>query len=225
MDGQIRPMNGEETSGVGDRGQAFTLEGLIGAILVITALWYAVQVVVITPTTGGAVDSSVRADLQQQAEDALLVASQADDEPLSTLVRNWSQSQRTFSGGVNPDIGYGTRSIPGEFGEILDEAFASRGRLYNIEVSFLNSDPSNGTGSMTLASQGTPSTGSVVATQRVVLYDNMTLTSESAGTAELWQYDTHSTTNPEPGKSGYYPVPNAVDGQVYNILEVRLIVW
>jgi len=225
MDGHTQRTTGRERSSGGDRGQAFTLEGLIGAILVITALWYAVQVVVITPTTGGAVDSSVRADLHQQAEDSLLIASQADDEPLSTLVRNWSQSQRTFSGAVNPDIGYGTQPIPGAFGDMLNETFASRGRLYNIEVSFLNPDPSNGTGSIPMASQGTPSTGSVVATQRVVLYDNMTLSSASAGTAELWQYDTYPTKNPIDGKSGYYPVPNAVDGPVYNVLEVRLIVW
>ncbi|WEL17878.1 Putative pilin/flagellin [Halorhabdus sp. SVX81] len=225
MTGSTHKPAGQERSRESDRGQAFTLEGLIGAILVITALLYAVQVVVVTPTTGGAIDSSVRTDLQQEAEDTLLIASQAEEEPLSELVRNWSQSQRTFSGAVNPDIGYGTTRIPGELGQILNETFTSRGRLYNVEVSYLQPDPSNGTGSVTMASQGTPSTGSVIASQRVVLYDNMTLTADSAGTAELWQYDTHPTKNPQPGKSGYYPVPNAVDGSVYNVLEVRLIVW
>ncbi|QGN06249.1 hypothetical protein Hrd1104_02385 [Halorhabdus sp. CBA1104] len=211
-------------TGDDDRGQAFTLEGLVGAILILTALWYAMQVVIITPTTGGTVDPAVRADLRQQADDTLMVASQSERERLSTLVRNWSQQSRTFAGAVNPDVGYGTQRIPGSFGDLLVENFATRGRLYNVEMTYLEGDPSNGTGAVTVASQGTPSESAVVATHRVVLYDNMTLTSPSAGAAELWEYDTHPTRNPG-NKSGYYPVPNAVDGPVYNVLEVRLIVW
>ncbi|WP_181685619.1 DUF7288 family protein [Halorhabdus salina] len=214
------------TSGAGgdDRGQAFTLEGLIGAILILTALWYAMQVVIITPTTGGTVDSEVRVDLRQQAEDVLMVASQSERQRLSTLVRNWSQRSRTFAGAINPDVGYGTEKLPGPFGELLVGTFATRGRLYNVEMTFLEPNPSNGTGTVTIASQGTPSESAVVATHRVVLYDNMTLTSPSAGSAELREYDTLPTRNPG-NKSGYYPVPNAVDGPVYNIVEVRLIVW
>ncbi|WP_135665899.1 DUF7288 family protein [Halorhabdus rudnickae] len=211
--------------GCTDRGQAFTLEGLVGALLILTAVWYALQIVVVMPETGGAVDSELRENIRQQTDDALLIASQAEDNDLSSLVRNWSQSRRTFSGALNPDIGYGMAEVPGSLGTLLREGVTERGRLYNVEMTYLKSGPSNGTGTVTIASQGSPSGDAVVASQRVVLYDNMTLTGPSAGTAELWQYDTRSTTNPVPGKSGYYPVPNAVDGPVYNIVEVRVIVW
>jgi len=215
----------EQDGGQGDRGQAFTLEGLVGALLILTALWYALQIVVVMPETGGAVDADVRENLRQQADDALLITSQAEENDLTSLVRNWSQSRRTFTGALNPDIGYGMRRIPGPLGTVLQEGVTDRGRLYNVEMRYLESDPSNGTETVTIASQGSPSGDAVVATQRVVLYDNMTLTAPSAGAAELWQYDTHPTSNPISGKSGYYPVPNAVEGPVYNIVEVRVIVW
>ena len=207
------------------RGQAFTLEGLVSAVVVLTALWFALQAVIITPTTGGSVDPGVRAEIQQQADDALAVAAQAETDTLSELTRNWSQSRQTFYGAVNPRIGYGQRQLPGTLGTILNDTFDSRGRTYNVRMRYLSADPSVGTKSIPIASRGTPSESAVTATYRVTLYDNMTLTSPSSGPAELWQYDTNPTSNPIPGKSGYYPVPNALEGPVYNIVEIRVIVW
>lgn len=208
----------------GDRGQAFTLEGLIGAIIILTALWYALQAVIITPTTGGTVDPGVRAEIQQQAEDALAIAAQAESGTLSELSRNWSQSRRTFFGSVNPRIGYGQQRLPGTLGEILNETFGSRDRSFNVEMHYL--DASGGaTDSVTVASRGSPSESAVIGTYRVTLYDNMTLTAPPSGPAELWQYDTSPTRNPNDWQSGYYPVPNAVEGPIYNIVEFRVIVW
>lgn len=208
-----------------DRGQAFTLEGIISAVIVLTALLYALQAVVITPTTGGTVDQGVRTELQQQADDILAITGGDDDGQLSELARNWSQSRRTFYGGVNPNIGYGNQRLPGEFGTLLNETFDSRDRQYNVVMRYLPKDPADGIQQTTIASRGTPSDSSVMATYRVTLYDNMTLTSPSAGSAELWQYDTSATTNPIDWQSGYYPVPNAVSGPVYNVVEIRVVVW
>ncbi|QCC50000.1 DUF7288 family protein [Halapricum salinum] len=208
-----------------DRGQAFTLEGIISAVIVLTALLYALQAVVITPTTGGTVDQGVRTELQQQADDILAIAGGDDDGQLSELTRNWSQSRRTFYGAVNPNIGFGNQRLPGELGTLLNETFDSRDRQYNVEMRYLPKDPTDGIQRTVIASRGTPSDSSVMASYRITLYDNMTLTSPTAGSAELWQYDTSPTTNPIDGKSGYYPVPNAVSGPVYNVVEIRVIVW
>lgn len=208
-----------------DRGQAFTLEGVISAVIVLTALLYALQAVIITPTTGGTVDPGVRSEIRQQADDTLVVAAQGQTGTLSELVRNWSQSRRTFYGAVNPEIGYGKQRIPGRLGALLNRTFVSRGRAYNVEMRYLLENPANGTGRTVIASRGTPSDSSVTATYRITLYDNMTLTSPSSGPAELWQYDTSPTTNPNDYQSGFYPVPNAVDGPVYNVVEIRVTVW
>ncbi|MCU4716591.1 DUF7288 family protein [Halapricum hydrolyticum] len=208
-----------------DRGQAFTLEGIISAIIVLTALLYALQAVTITPTTGGTVDQGVRTEIQQQADDILVVAGTDETNQLSALARNWSQTRQTFYGAVNPRIGYGDEQIPGSLGTMLSETFDERDRMYNVEMRYLPKDPSDGIQRTVIASRGTPSDSAVAASYQVTLYDNMTLTSPTAGSAELRQYDTYPTTNPIDGKSGYYPVPDAIPGPVYNVVEIRVIVW
>ncbi|QSG09222.1 putative pilin/flagellin [Halapricum desulfuricans] len=215
------PSGGSST----DRGQAYTLEGIISAIVVLTALLYALQAVTITPTTGGTVDQGVRTEIKQQAEDILTVSGSNDTGHLSELARNWSQRRQTFYGAVNPRIGYGTEQLPGPLGTMLNETFDERDRMYNVEMRYLPKNQSDGIQRTVIASRGTPADSAVVASYRITLYDNMTLTSPTAGSAELWQYDTYPTRNPVDGKSGYYPVPNAVPGPVYNIVEIRVIVW
>jgi len=207
-----------------DRGQAFTLEGLVAAILLLTAVVFALQAIIITPTTGGTVDPGVRDELRQQASDALTVSAQQEDRPLTRLVRNWSQSRRTFTGAINPQIGYGQNQIPGTLGIVLNQTFDTRDRSYNVEMEYLDESGVR-TESTPIARRGTPSDSAVVATYRITLYDNMTLTSPTAGPAQLWQYDTNPTSDPSDGQSGFYPVPNAVPGPVYNIVEIRVIVW
>ncbi|PSP64903.1 hypothetical protein BRC79_09625, partial [Halobacteriales archaeon QH_8_67_27] len=80
--------------GFGTRGQMFTLEGLASALVLLGALFLAIGSVVVTPTTGGDVDQSTQTDLQQQADDILLMTAQSESQDLSSLVRYWSQSQR-----------------------------------------------------------------------------------------------------------------------------------
>jgi hypothetical protein len=73
-----------------------------------------------------------------------------------------------------------------------------------------------------MAYRGEPSDDAVTASYTVTLYDNQTLTAENASqNVELWQYDTNGTNSDD----GYYPIPNAVEGPVYNVVEVRLVVW
>ena len=54
----------------GERGQAYTLESIAGAVIVLTAVLFALQSIIITPTTSSAVDPEVRSELQQQADEA-----------------------------------------------------------------------------------------------------------------------------------------------------------
>jgi len=205
-----------------DRGQAFTLEGLASALILLGALLFAVQSVVVTPGGGGELDPSTRADLRQQASDILLTTARAEENDLSTLVRNWSESRRTFEGAVNGQIGYGPQTPPGDFGRMLEQTFDQRGFLYNVEVVYRPKNLSEGTGSVPMVDRGTPSEQAVTASYTVTLYDNQTLTARNASqNVELRQYDTNATNNAD----GYYPVPDAVNGPVYNVVEVRLVVW
>lgn len=210
-----------------DRGQAYTLESVIGGIVVLTAVLFALQSVIITPTTGGSVNSGEKADLRQQADDVLMTAAQNESFDLNAMVRYWDQDNRTFRGATNPEIGYGTDGPPKNIGALLQRTFSSRGEYYNLELRYMKpTDESNGdeaTGSVPVVYQGAPADDAVVATHRTTLYDNQTLSSPSLSTVgvELWQFDTNATD----GDDGYYPIPNAEEGPVYNVVEVRLVVW
>ncbi|MEF8789267.1 MAG: hypothetical protein V5A61_04025 [Haloarculaceae archaeon] len=202
------------------RGQAFTLEGVAAALVLVAALAMSLQAVVVTPTTRGTVDEDVRTGLRQQADDALSLAASDDPADLSYLVRNWQPNGQTFVGAENPQIGYGMAGPPLLLGRLLNTTFTQRGYLYNVEVVYRTDDPGR-TRRLTMVRQGTPDENAVVASRGVTLYDNMTLTSPGAGDAELWEYDTTLAD----GDGGYYPVPDVVDGPVYNHVEVRVVVW
>jgi hypothetical protein len=202
------------------RAQLYTVEGVIGALVILGAVVFAMQSVVLTPTSGGLTDGEQRVALQQQASDVLVLAAGNDSFDLNHLVRYWSQSARTFDGGVNPRLGYGERGPPGALGRMLNKSFGSRDRSYNLVAIYRSA---NGTGAnrTSIVYTGQPDDTAVVATQTVTLFDNQTLTAPDQGTVELWQYDT----DPADGDDGYYIVPDAAEGPLYNVVEVRLVVW
>ncbi|MFC7229827.1 hypothetical protein N0B31_20680 [Salinirubellus salinus] len=208
--------------GDGERGQAFTIEGITAAVVLLTAVLLAVQAVVVTPTTRGTVDEDVRTELRQQTEDVLWLSSAGADpgEDLSTLVRYWEPNGQTFAGATNPTVGYGRDAPPTRFGTLLNQTFTQRGYLYNVELRY-RTRTAGESKPLTLVSRGVPDENAVVASWTVTLYDDDTLTGPGAGGAELSEYDT----DPADGDDGYYPVPDAVDGPVYNVVEVRVVVW
>jgi hypothetical protein len=202
------------------RGQAFTLEGVVAALVIVAALAMSLQAVVVTPTTRGTVDEDVRTGLRQQADDALSLTASNEPTDLSYLIRYWQPNGQTFAEAENPQIGYGMAGPPLLLGRLLNTTFTERGYLYNVEVVYRTGDPGRDR-RLTMVRQGTPDENAVVASHAVTLYDNETLTSPGAGSAELWEYDTTLAD----GDGGYYPVPDVIDGPVYNHVEVRVVVW
>jgi len=204
-----------------DRGQAFTLEGFIGAVLLLTALLFALQSVVITPTTSGAVDESVQDNLKQQAQDVLIAS--ADDGDLSYLVRYTSNStlgsgQKIFANSNGPTVGYGSNlqnmsdktRLPG----LLNQTFKQRGRVFNVIVEYRGRDPGD-SDTMRLVYQGVPSDNAVVATHTVPLYDDQVATGPNSLGETLEQLD-----------AAGYPVPDAYpNSPLYNLVEIRVVVW
>jgi len=203
-----------------DRGQGYTLEGVIGSLVVLSAVLFSMQSVALTPGAGGSVDVAERQELRHQATDILVLASQNDTFSLSKLARYWNERKRTFAGGLTPRLGYGNRHPPGSLGTMLNQTFENRSRSYNLQLRYLPENPNDETLTTPVVFQGTPSDTAVVAKRTVTLYDNQTLTSPNAGRVELWEYGTSLADD-----DGYYPIPNAVEGPVYNVVEVRLIVW
>jgi hypothetical protein len=198
---------------------------MLGAFVILTAVLFAVQAVVTTSTVGGQIDADARADLRTQAQDVLSTTADAGFADLAYSVRYWSSPQQRFYGAEDRRAGYGENGPPELlFGNALDEAFVSRGRSYNVVVRYRGdpTDPDVSAGTERMVWRGSPKSDAVVASYTATLYDNMTLTAPRASSRELWEYDTNSTD----GDGGFYPIPDAEpDGPLYNVVEVRVIVW
>jgi len=204
-----------------DRGQAFTLEGIVSGFFVATALLFAIQSTAVTPTSGGAVDERVEADTRSEAGDVLATVAANGTFGLSETIRYWSPDRGTFVDGRNARVGYGGKQPPGSLGVLLNETFTARGQSYNVVLEYQRPNPANGTETVPLVYRGEPSGNAVTVSRTVTLYDNETLTAPGRREAELREY----STDPTGGEDEYYPIPNAVDGPVYNVVEVRLTVW
>ncbi|SEH12242.1 hypothetical protein SAMN04487967_0719 [Natronorubrum sediminis] len=199
-----------------ERGQAYTLEGFISAMVVLVAILLALQSVVITPTTGGAADRTVQAQMQQEAQDALVVAAEdTDNNSLSEMVRYWDGDggfEGTDDSLVDPHgnnvYSPGNFSNESELGEILYDRFDERGQNYNVELHYNNE--SDETKNRSLVYQGSPSSNAVSASYTVSLYDDQLVTDSSDSLSEA--------SNPS--------IPDAdSDDSLYNVVEVRVIVW
>ncbi|WP_276253765.1 DUF7288 family protein [Halomontanus rarus] len=205
-----------------DRGQAYTLEGFVGAIIVLTAVLFALQSVVITPTTGGSVDRTVQAQLQQEAQDALVVAE--SDGDLSYLVRYWNDSEKTYHNASSTDsVNYTSSDFTdnttmGEdfgFGTIVEHRFEESGRSYNVELVYRDGDDGENRSSFNLVYQGQPSPNAFSSSYMVTLYEDQRLTAPDNEDQTLEDADDY----PIP------PIADGEDGNLYNVVEVRLTVW
>jgi hypothetical protein len=204
-----------------DRAQAFTLEGLIGGLLILTAVLFALQATIFTPTASGSTSEETKLALEQKAEDVLVTTATSEEKDLSYYVRYWDVSGFTFVGGTNAEVGYGSAGPPGPLGDRLYNALVRQGHSYNIVITYQTID-SNATDSVPMVYQGTPPSSAVVATRTVTLYDTQTLTAPDTGHAKLTEFNETGIGAGE----GYYPIPDvAPNSSVYNVVEVRLIVW
>ncbi|WP_090304858.1 DUF7288 family protein [Natronorubrum texcoconense] len=194
-----------------DRGQAYTLEGFISAMIVLMALLFALQSIVITPTTGGLADRTVEAQMQQEAEDALVIA--AEDGNLSEMIRHYDEENDEWPDTDSGDHYDGSdESVFYEFtlGEILSDRFTSSGQSYNVELVYWN-ESENAYESEDLVYQG--ESESVTASYTVTLFEDDELTYSENDDTEL-----RNTSN--------YPVTALDDSSnVYNVVEVRVSVW
>ncbi|WP_436347607.1 DUF7288 family protein [Natronorubrum sp. FCH18a] len=211
-----------------DRGQAYTLEGFIGAMIVLMAILFALQSVVITPTTGGLADRTVEAQVQQETQDALMIAATANESEgnLSKMIRYWDPGDGDDEGEFqhSDDSGHGYYQPSNEsafydefvLGEIMVERFTSSGMSYNIELVAQNkSGEFDDENSTYLVYQG--ESEAVTASYTVTLYEDDRLTAPASDNEKL--RDAYESKN--------YPIPPAHDNdsKVYNVVEVRVSIW
>ncbi len=210
-----------------DRGQAFTLEGFVASIVLLSAVLFALQATVITPTSGGQVSESTRGQLSTEASDLMDALADDPETNFANAVRRWDATGQVFDGAVDDSSGYGSEGPPPElFDGAFEETFTERGYTYNLVLHYRGgnvSDLNDGGGTLALVYRGPPAPDAVSVSQTVTLFDNTTLDQEVNNDGrQLWEYDT----DPSDGDDGYFPIPDAAPrSPLYNVVEVRLTVW
>lgn len=211
-----------------DRGQAYTLEGFIGAMVVLMALLFALQSVVIMPTTGGMADRTVQSQLQQETQDTLVVAATEDEGDLSEMVRYWNESGGEFYGATEDRVVRGNYNASNQtelydefvLGELLVDRLTEHGLSFNVELVYQDETGEFDTENSTyLVYQGEAE--SITASYTVTLFEDDELTAPTAEEGDTVRdaYD--------PDEDDSYPIPPGTDEstEVYNVVEVRIAVW
>ena len=201
----------------GTRGQAYTLEGIISAILVVVAVLLGLQAVNVAPWTSGPSEQSVET-LRTQGNDLLSAA--ADNGTLRRAV--------TCVDGDTPNAdAYRPNSTDSStaLGPLLGQTLKERGYGYNIYLEFWDSDdsPQDGTGHVgkttTVAvypeEPQEPDNSVVTVSRRVVLYNStMVRTGDDCSVAA-----------PLGDGTDFYADSVYQDSPIYTVVEVRVELW
>ncbi|MFB6185033.1 MAG: hypothetical protein ABEI96_10800 [Haloarculaceae archaeon] len=215
-----------------DRGQAYTLEGLIASVLLLSALLYGLQAVDVAPWAGGTNDEQAES-LRTQADDVLAMAS--DDDALRTAV-----SCVGSDGNPAANVGHRGTDAGTELGTLLGHAFAANGHNYNVYFQF--HEPTGGrerllvypvlkTNPATATLPQEPDADAAAATRAVALSDGtplLTTDDEGKCTTRVGTFGhPDSATLSGVGSSNdlYVPDENDAGTEFYNVVEVRVVVW
>jgi hypothetical protein len=190
------------------RAQAHALEGVMAALIILLALFFALQAVAVTPLTASLAQQHV-ADQGQAAATGTLTAARETGDLRPTLLY-WNESTTTFHG--TPGRGFYVGSgPPTAFGGMLDETFDPRRLVFNVNLVYL--DSAGNRQRRPLVRSGEPPADVVVATRTVTLYDHDRLRDASGAPT-----NTHL-------ENGSYFAPDVGPGEVYNVVEIEVVIW
>jgi len=189
----------------GDRGQAYTLEGVLAAILVVTATVYGLQ----TIDTRAWEDEteSETAQLTARANDVLTLAGESGSLRDSVMCyREGSSIRGSQEGSLT------------EFERILNTTFDRQANQYNLYFSYWDGSESREILVSQTETESSPPTTAASASTTVTIADNTSLRLPSNGCEEipLTVKDTEGS---------FYMPDAAEDSPLFNIVEVRLVVW
>lgn len=193
-----------------ERGQIHVLEGIFAAILLVMSLEFALQITAVTPMTEST--SSQHIENQQKAVAQDVLEATAEDQSLKSAVLYWDHDGYEYHDSGEEGIYYNGMPERHELGEELKTTFTDRGIAYNLRVNYIDDGELQ---SRMIVNQGEPSDQAVVATRKITLYDSDSLyDSESAQTGPPLQ----------DAENDFY-IPNEGSGELYNVVELELIVW
>lgn len=195
------------------RGQALTLEAVTAAILLLTAVGFALQMTSVTPLSASTSSQHLENQLQSTGEGVL--ASGQDTGALEEAVLFWNESEDAFHGTI-PGVSYYRQGfVPNRFGEILNESYRERNIAFNVVIYYQTK--SGGERRQRLVHQGEPSDHAVSASRTIVLTDDDKLRNPD-GTLGA-QLNGTNFYAPDAG------VESGGDRLYYNLLRIEVIAW
>jgi len=194
-----------------ERGQAYTLEGLVAAVLIASSVILGLQAVDVAPWTSGPDDDTLDS-LRTQGEDVLAAA--AEDGTLDRAV--------TCHDGDVPETDAYVPSADSatSLGPMLNETFGTRGYSYNVFVVYEDGGSTNET-LVYPETEQQPDSDVVTVSRRLALFDNSTVHEPSAGTC---QSTDQTLAEREAAGDAYLPDQHP-NSELYAIVEVRVEVW
>jgi hypothetical protein len=201
-----------------DRGQAYTVEGVLAATIVLTAVLFSLQAVAVTPTASGP-DTSL-SQKRALAHDALLLVEEEDDSSWSEIVRYWvPQTSDNTIAGFRTAVFTDT-----SLGAILDRTLVDRELQYNLYIAYYENRDAESVERQYLRQSGTPDETAVTASYPVTLYDDSPLLDENGQ-----EIDSSLTVKERPRNADaapfYVTEDMERDQRVFAVVEVRLVVW
>ena len=199
----------------------------MAAMLVVIAVVFAYQAIVLTPTTAGTVDRDVKSHLGTRAGDVLTAAS--SDGSLSAILRYWNVSGNNGTGSfvgtpksASAGLGYQITTPPGQFGELLT-ALTEDGYVVNVYLETRDPEDPSSTNRYVLIKRGEPTGNAAVAARTVTLYDHQYQTQLGAPGSNTLVADEKSNRIGELGGDDYFA--GDLPGPVYNVVTVKVVVW
>lgn len=198
-----------------DRGQTFTLEAFVAAILLVSTVAFALQAVAISSNTASVGETELKNQHAGLAEGVLNEA--VENGSLRTTVLYWNETSEQF---YNADgDGHYISQLPPTpdgtaFGDSLERTFGDRQVRYNIDLHYRDSTGDRQT--QRLIESGTPNDNAVRVVETVTLYDDTVLVDES---------EDHTTTSLSEVEEEFYAPNVDEESPLYNVIHVEVVLW
>jgi hypothetical protein len=208
-----------------DRGQVYTLEGIIGAVLIASALVLGLQAVDISPWTDDNVDQGTES-LRVQVEDLLSVANDRGDlRTVATCIDgdgNESPHPAVAAGGTQ------NATDRASFATLLNRTLEENNHRYRVSVVYPDENATGGVSSTTLTPERGATRPTVSVTQQVALFDSDPVLGFDPNQGEcvpvvatndtLGQRDADSDADIYVGNQDQ-------DSDIYAVVKVRVVAW
>lgn len=194
------------------RGQAHTLEAVVGALLLLTSIGFALQMTIVTPLSAST--SSQHIENQLRSVSAGVLSSGSETGSLQRAVLYWNDTRGAYHD--TTELGYYTSAPPdNEFGDLLNRTFDQEGIAYNVNVEYQTR--AGRTTERRMIYRGNPSEHAVVTTRTVVIRGNDSLIASDGTPQDLTVSNSTRFFVPDARQGG--------TGSVYNVVRVEVIVW